>query len=572
MARLYIERSVRFREKERDRERDMKESGLWLTPHFSSIPLSLSFSLFLSFSLSLTMGGETKLITECLQPEVPTAFTPLSSFKHTTDEVVIIDMHQRRFGINLRGSTILTGEQCCEFFINMILRYQTFDKDKPTQGNIHSLLLLFDKPRFVPKEKKRVQAVRGVSRAKSNQLSYGDGCMLTLGGVKIPDAEGDLTSDDPSNPTRYRLERINTERLAITGYLFRQFALMLEQQLIAHHTTKPFLSQIVMDYDRYDDKAPLMLTPTALDLIIAQRPGTRDPLHSLVGNYLGGTQLHWINNPLYKNEIGEVDLLVNFYLSKFPQQRAVLYSKDFDHLPLLLQYLDAEELPMWPRQLYWIRHEKNPSPPSKRKAPTGPRESQPSLKSTPEDEFFASEPITTLYVIDMLEVYNAIVQGTPSLNTINIDLNHIDATSQRIQAFVLACILNDTDYYQKKFLSHQFGWRDIVAGVCQAWPELRSLLRSFDDITAASLTQQQRIRLLTSFVRCQFDQKPNLFKNGKPSVSVKASGTLDWYKVELSTQKKFRVPSDEELTEGLKQIQFNWLYWKHNNNNTSVLD
>lgn len=487
------------------------------------------------------MGGETKLITECLQPEVgPDGFMPLSSLKHSTDEVVMIDMHQRRFGINLRGSTNLTGQQCCEFFINMILRYQTFDKGQPTQGNIHSLLLLFDKPRFVPQEKKRVQAVRSASRAKSNQLSYGDGCKLTLEGVKIPDAEGELPSDDPSNTTRYRLEKIDTERLAITGYLFRQFALMLEQQLIAHHTSKPFLSQIVMDYDRDNEHTgPLIITPGAGDQSIKY-------------------------SSFHKNEIGEVDLLVNFYLSKFPQQRVVLYSKDFDHLPLLLQYIDATELYAWPRQLYWIRHEKNPSPPaSKRKSPTGPRELQPNPKaSKTEEEFFASNP-TSLYVIDVMRVYQAIHTGIPSLNTIKIDPDTKNEGSQRIQAFVLACILNDTDYYQKKLLSHQFGWRDIMSAVCQAWPALKSLLRQFDDITTSVLTQRQRVRLLTSFIRCQFDQKPNLFKNGKPSVSVKASGTLDWYKEELSTQKRFRVPTNEDITEGLKQIQFNWLYWKH---------
>lgn len=468
------------------------------------------------------MGGDSSILTELLQPEVgPEVFLPLAEMPQTSRDVVILDMHQRRFGISWNGSKELTTRQAVEYFIRMIKRYEHINENP--EDHVRAILLLFDKSRFVPKEKARVQGVR---RSNSKLEPYPPGCSLTPAGVMLPDGT---------------VQILDAERLPITGYLFREFAAYLEQELIAHHRLSPFPSQIVMDYHRLDDvKGVLVLADTGVE--------HRDSFY---------------------NEIGEVDMLVNFYLPYFTGKEGLglysvrLYSSDLDHLPILLSWFDTRT--DWPANLYWIRQEKVPTPPAgKRKEVDG-------------------EPLPTkpLYAIEMTRLYGAVRSGIASMIGMSVH------PEDNVKAFVLFCILNGTDYCQRKLLSHQFGWHDVLKAVCKAWPELslhldrltktantNAMPQVLAETTGLEIRQPLAVFVhnianhpLWSLVYYLFDQKPTLFKSGKPILKVSASGTtessqsLDWYKMELTKQKKFKIPTTEDMIEASAQVHFNWLYW-----------
>ncbi len=466
------------------------------------------------------MGGDAKILHEVLQPEVgPGVFVPLKDCPRTQRDVVMIDLSQKRFGINWKGETSLTTVQVCEYFLQMVLKYQRVSvnaqddeekREEGDKGSVYAVLLLADKSTYVPAEKKRVQQIRAEGREKQNILPYPPGCVLVPGGLRLGAA--------------LDVELIDAARLAVTGYLFRQLLVALEAHLAAYHRDTGFKSFIVMDYYRQGEK----------DAVFCLDPAVRETTV-----FMGG----------YHNTVGEVDLLVNLYLSKeVCRDRPVrLYSSDLDHVPLLLLWWERERKAAPPGnevQVYWIQHEKHMASSLKRKIAAG--EAGGPLPGTK-----APKP---LYAVNIRALHSAIESGIPSMH---------EAKGEKVRAFVLFCILNETDFFQRKLLSHFFGPPAVLEAVCKAWPELNTLLHSIEKEEVGG-----RVDALRSFVYREFESKPTLFKDGGPPVvRVSASGTTEssqtwsWYAFALSQQKRFRFPTEENLNEALRELTFGWKYW-----------
>lgn len=448
------------------------------------------------------MGLDSALITELLFPEVgPGVFIPLKDLQHSTEDVIMLPAMEYRFGINHNGSTDLTTDQACEYFLRKILKFQG------TTSPVHSVLLLFDKSRFVPKEKRRVQEQR---RESSRVEAYPPGCRLIPAGIVTPEGQESL---------------LDAKRLAITGYLWHELSMVLETYLIDYHTRTPFLANVYLNYDRGEGN------PTEYILYSEQgRLGNVFPSHAARNT----------------DQIGEMDLLVNHYLSEFSDFHCILHSEDGDHLPLLLSHLQRHTPP---RELWWIRRDKHRVLPEGRK------------RKDPDD------PAKALYVIDVVAAYMAVYEGISSMSSLRFEdapqLSPHRKGLQRVDAFILLCILNGTDYVEKRLLSHQFGLRDIVAATCQAWPELNNAMRGGEK-------EEADVRALEVYIYHLFDQKRALFKSGggPPILHISASGTtvntqtLPWYAVALSQQKKHRVPTSEDIQLSLTQIMFNVEYWR----------
>lgn len=450
------------------------------------------------------MGGESKLLHECAIPSVPQAFHPLKDLPRTKDDVIMIDMHQKRFGICLDGSTNLTGEQCCTFFLRMIERIQS-PKDAPIP---HAILLLFDKSAFVPPEKKRVQEKRGADRSQRGIEPYPPGCTIGDLGLLAPAA------------TAWQL--IDTERLAITGYLFREFANLLANELINRHKRQPFLSDIIYDWQRKQvtgapDDEPRM-----------------DPL-ALWSSRIAEGGSEYVAR--YGNKVGEVDLLINHYLPFFSDKRILIYSKDLDQLPIAMLWLDNHTTEDWPRALLWIQHETRPTPPSTRNG-------QPVVKKQKTEE-------KPLLYCDFIHLYDSILSGDIP------NMSPLPPRADRIHAFVLTYILCDCDYFQKKNLCHWFGWAAIMQAVCRAWPTIRGEDRglkydAIGDVAVWLFEEQQG--------------------NVSSTVTISASGTtsvgtaplkhdLAFYATELASSKRYKVPTAAMLEEAKAELRFGWPYW-----------
>jgi hypothetical protein len=467
------------------------------------------------------MGLDHNLIKELLFPEVgPGVFVPLNDLPHTTEDVVMITPMEDRFKINHLGlTTELTTDQCCEYFEKKIRKNQTVKYTPPPTPDVpvpevemrpvKAVLLLWDKSRFVPKEKKPEQE----KRAQSNKYTpYPPGCLLIPQGIV-----------DPSGI----FLKIDANRLAISGDLFREFAAYLETYLIDLHTRLPFLATIYLNYDRGVGKPSEYILYSVRDRLEGVFPAHAERSSAA-------------------DTIGEMDLVVNHYTAEFHGYNIRLYSEDGDHLPLLLSYLKRCE--NTPKQLWWILREHH------KKLPEGHKRKNP------------DDPANQLYAIDVLALNTAVRNGIPSMASLRFpydDLTEEEKGDERIDALHYICDANGTDYVEKKWLCHQFGWRDVVAATCKAWPELSGMLKRAE---RREERREEDMKALETFVYHLFDQKPSLFKSGRPVLHVVASGTestqtLDWYRIELSQQKRFKVPSSEEFDKALHGITFNWRYW-----------
>jgi hypothetical protein len=465
------------------------------------------------------MGGSSAIRDECLMAEIPTAYKPLKDMPHTQDDVVAIDMHQKRFSLQWDGSTQLTGAQCCSFFIKMIERYQSH-ADGIT---IHAILMLWDKSAFVPVQKRRIQEKRGKSNEQRGLMPYSAGCQLGELGVLLPDSVAWIP--------------IDTARLAITGYLLRAFANLLAEALIKRHLHTPFLATIIMDwqpkendhYERSSRIAPLVLYSPALATSLGYIPAN---------GYYG-------YDNRYANNIGEVDILVNHYLSTFVDKRIIVYSKDLDHLPIALLWLSNRLTIEWPSRFYWVQWEKHSQPPATRNG-------KPIAKKQKTEE-------KPLVYCDLLVLYNRLYVGIPSMESLAVS-----AAKERIFAFCLFYTLNDCDYYQKKNLSHQFGWRAIMQALCRAWPKLwkgeednELNYGAVGDIAA------------WHYENLLWDQGRSL--DGITVVS--ASGTvqemprqvkdLEFYRTQLALNgsSKYKPATPSMLAEAQEELEFVWVYW-----------
>lgn len=69
------------------------------------------------------MGIDPALINSYIPTHAPKeCMVDPVTYKHTADEIACIDLTERRFSINYKGETDVTGLQACEVLYKMIMK------------------------------------------------------------------------------------------------------------------------------------------------------------------------------------------------------------------------------------------------------------------------------------------------------------------------------------------------------------------------------------------------------------------------------------------------------------------
>lgn len=152
----------------------------------------------------------------------------------------------------------------------------------------------------------------------------------------------------------------------------------------------------------------------------------------------------------WKNEIGETDLMINFWTDVFREADNIcLVHRDSDQIPLALEYLLERSSPTQrPKKWLWVS-----------RFPT---------KDKDTGEMKPGE------IYDLLEMYKLIGNNTEFFRGLqlppHISIEPETYARHRVQAFVVLCVLCGCDWYEKKLLSDQFGIAAVWYAICRTWP------------------------------------------------------------------------------------------------------
>lgn len=310
----------------------------------------------------------------------------------------------------------------------------------------------------------------------------------------------------PHTPLSGIQTSIDPSRLAISWHVVLQF---VDYWLLYMKRRQPYPNHIVFDCE--EDQAPLLLVPNTTT---SER------------------RLEWYN------EIGESEMRIFWFIKKLqsssPSFIPVLCITDTDCVPIGLRYLCATPQHSHPLTILWFRGDSH-------KVYKNPKH---------------------VRGMDLVALYKALMNG-------RVDIFKelpLDQYQNRVYAFIMSCAFNDTDYTDKKDLSHMFGIDAICKAVCDSWSLLQTGIVDHSVVRFVHSLYGELIRVKQNSSTMGY----LIVKNGsrfEPTTTefIKAyEQSRYWIETHLrsyGSKKRYIVPTFDTIVIAVKKARFTWTYW-----------